>query len=1649
MKLKKFVSLFLSLALVLSLVPPVQAQGATEITCKSQTELVNALASASTDPDAPTIINIGSNLSIDGQVEVAAGTYVTLKSSASSIKSLKAVTDYPDQDASGMVMVKGTLTLQNVTLDADYKGRVVVMAPGSSMTLESGATICHGQDRGTHSEVGFGIYVQNGSSSQTTSLVMKEGSKITECRYTGKGYRWEAGGIGIYLGNYSEFTMTGGEISDNKDAGTGLKNSPSAAGGGVQLANHTKMVMTGGQIVGNFARYGGGGIYISGVNQSSEVVLKGDAVIADNNLSYDDVVTEFAYLNGAGVYNCGGILRISENASIRNNSILTRDLENYSGCGAGVFQESGVMYMDGGSITGNVARMEYKERDPAIDPLFIEGCGGGIFLRSGECYISGGSITGNQAVSDFIDDARTGNGGGICVAYDHDPNNSYISKLLLSGGQISDNSADKAGQDIYLVNDMSLISRTTKLSMVQSVYDCNKHAVIAVSGDPVVGEIYLPASPAAAPDMEPGRLTIDGKLKDGASLGLMLQKAETGYIVAEAGEDYLLRNSDARPLKLLGTTSSGMNIVMNDAAQFELTESAVSQKTSLAAASITIADVTYNGEKQRPEPVVTLNGTTLLKGRDYSVSYEKNLKAGQAVVVINGIGNYNDTAEMNFQIKALSLSDASIQASSIADKYATGEALKPLPELTFAGAVLAGSEDTSDTSADYTYSYGANTQAGTGTITLKGQGNFTGTRTISFKILSSGSDVQLVKNEGELKNALTKAAGSKASPVRIVLAKDIEVGGPIEVASGFYGILSGNGFSISLTAKNQATSTAPETALVMMKGTSDLQADDITIKGNGNARLFYVGSLAKLTLGSRAALRGGKAATTNNEALGGQTIYNEGTVTLAGSIKESLSGYYGTIYNAGSFTLEEGSWLEYLKSTNGGVIYNKGSFVMNGGTIKRAIGASTLGAAISNLGSFTMKGGTITGSSCSVPAVYNEGSFIMNDGSIENNNNSQTTNLGASGGTVYMKSGSFTMKGGSIRNNTASEGGGVLMLGGTFTMCGSSAKIEGNKALYQVIATNWNVVDYGCGGGVFMNAGHFLLEAGSITGNSADYTMAQGKDPANNGYGGGIFLNGGTLEIKGGTIADNTAHEANTEGIYFGSQTVGANATETPVLKLSGSPAITDTLYLVKGKTLSITGPLNMNPVKVLQENLQYNTVLAVYDQETDARATDGSMFVPCDGTKSYEYNGKGKITISKLNLNTCQVSLAKSTYTYTGRSIVPDVTVVDSEGNEISGYVVNASNNVNCGSAVAKICGDGYTTTGEVEVTYTIIPRNLADNFVSFTEPNQIYTGSPLTPEVVVKYNSRTLVQDVDYTLEYQDNIDGEDGDHVGVVLVTGMGNFTGQAYGYFNIKEEAEISISKTASVSCGKTLTLKPTIVKGETEGAAYCYKSSNTGIAKVNSKGLVTAVAAGTATITVTLKESDDYHAAEAAVKVTVTKGTQTITGVNTTINKNYSTTKFTLAAKTSGDGSLKFKSSSTAVATIGSTSGTVTMKGYGKSTITITAAESKNYKEATRKVTLYVKPKTLSISKVTAPSTGKVKVTWSKDAKVSGYQIQYSYSSSMSKAKTKTVSGSGSLSATLTGLTKGKTCYVQIRGYKMVGTKALVGAWSKTMSVKVK
>lgn len=179
---------------------------------------------------------------------------------------------------------------------------------------------------------------------------------------------------------------------------------------------------------------------------------------------------------------------------------------------------------------------------------------------------------------------------------------------------------------------------------------------------------------------------------------------------------------------------------------------------------------------------------------------------------------------------------------------------------------------------------------------------------------------------------------------------------------------------------------------------------------------------------------------------------------------------------------------------------------------------------------------------------------------------------------------------------------------------------------------------------------------------------------------------------------------------------------------------------------------------------------------------------------------------------------------------------------------------------------------------------------------------------------------------------------------------------------------------------------------------------------------------------------------------LSKRNQRITASSYT--KTYGSKAFSLGAKTSGNGKLSYSSSNKKAAAV-SSGGKVTIKGYGSTTITIRAASTGQYHSALKKIRIKVVPKRGYLKSATSPAKKKIKILWSKNSTVSGYQIYLSKKKDFSKDTKQNRYSMKKTSVTVGGWKSKTTYYVKIRSYKTVGKTKYYGAWSTIKSVKVK
>jgi len=178
--------------------------------------------------------------------------------------------------------------------------------------------------------------------------------------------------------------------------------------------------------------------------------------------------------------------------------------------------------------------------------------------------------------------------------------------------------------------------------------------------------------------------------------------------------------------------------------------------------------------------------------------------------------------------------------------------------------------------------------------------------------------------------------------------------------------------------------------------------------------------------------------------------------------------------------------------------------------------------------------------------------------------------------------------------------------------------------------------------------------------------------------------------------------------------------------------------------------------------------------------------------------------------------------------------------------------------------------------------------------------------------------------------------------------------------------VTLNKTTtSLTAGSTEQLMPTIQPTNATNKNVTWESSNTNVATVNSNGLVTAKAVGTATITVRTSDSNKT----AICTVTVTAATISVTGV--TLNKTSTSLEVgkteqltaTIQPANATNKNITWSSNNNNVATVNS-NGLISAVAAGNATITVTTQDGN--KTATCNVT--VTTPTVAVTGVTLNKT---------------------------------------------------------------------------------
>ena len=171
--------------------------------------------------------------------------------------------------------------------------------------------------------------------------------------------------------------------------------------------------------------------------------------------------------------------------------------------------------------------------------------------------------------------------------------------------------------------------------------------------------------------------------------------------------------------------------------------------------------------------------------------------------------------------------------------------------------------------------------------------------------------------------------------------------------------------------------------------------------------------------------------------------------------------------------------------------------------------------------------------------------------------------------------------------------------------------------------------------------------------------------------------------------------------------------------------------------------------------------------------------------------------TITEICKNDCghsaTATLTATDATYTGAAITTgaSVTYSDGWGGSQEHGEITYSNNLNAGTATAKVTFEGK----ELTTTFEINEADISDAVVTLNPTSGTYTGTAYDPSVSVTLDGfGTLAEGTDYTLSWDKT--GFTNADTYTVTVTGKGNFKGTKTQFFTINA-AELSDIKVEQV------------------------------------------------------------------------------------------------------------------------------------------------------------------------------------------------------------------------------------------------------------
>lgn len=728
-----------------------------------------------------------------------------------------------------------------------------------------------------------------------------------------------------------------------------------------------------------------------------------------------------------------------------------------------------------------------------------------------------------------------------------------------------------------------------------------------------------------------------------------------------------------------------------------------------------IASQYYTGSQIKPVPKIK-NGTTTLKNRtDFTLTYQNNVNKGTAKVYIKGKGNYSGSCSLTFSITARPVSTLKITVPSVTYN---GKAQKPAVTVKYNNYKFKNG-------TDYTLSYKNNTKIGTATVTVKGKGKLSGTRSVTFKI-----NAKPIKNAVITYNNSLTYNGSTLSPAVMVKYGNATLKKNTDYTVAYSNNVNAGTGTITITGKGIYGGSVKKTFTIKKLGISAT-----AVSGTGNK--VYTGSVIKpvpaVKVGGRT-LKNGTDFTVsykNNTEPGTATLSVTGKGNYSGSVSKTFkitaraindvevtvpdTVFTGVqvrpdvVVSYGNYQFINNS--DYTLSFKDNVNIGTASVVVTGKNHLSGSRTVTFPIEKADISSteIAVKNATFTGSAVKSAVDVRLGNVTLKEGTHYTLSYKNNVNAGTAQVTV---SGKGSLEGAVTKNFTISKA----------DISKASISASGTYAPDDVKI------------GINAKFGNYTLK-------SSDYSFAAPTAAGEQ-----------TLTISG-------------NGNFSGKATVKCNVAKADIANAKSSLSLS-----TDGKGYTVT--------------IIYDGVLLTQDKDYKVAVTESATGVSAVITGIGNYGGTATISGISNELEAFEnavVTIGK--VTYNGTAQLPSVTVKIGSVTLKSGtdYILSAYDNTNAGSATAVITGKGKYAGAEKKTQFTIAPAAISSASISCED--QIYTGQGVTAQPVVTFNGKTLALGIDYYISGYSNIV-----NVGTATVTvkGKGNFTGTAKGTFRIVKQ-----------------------------------------------------------------------------------------------------------------------------------------------------------------------------------------------------------------------------------------------------------------------